>query len=568
MGGLRVALLSFSFQPVRPWPTRPNPQMASAAAGFIIRSGTNLFDPSTNTTLRFVSFNTPTLSLQDDPSFVVPTPFEQDDLLSSIQQMGSRVVRMYALSVQMPSETATATKHIVKSATDGKIGLQEVVMRGLDSALALARQRNVKVIIPLIDRWEWWGGISSFVQLVDASLPTSAFFTNTAVISSFKSIIVQLLTRNNTVNGIPYRNDSTVMLWETGNELELDDGKTPAAWTRDIAAYIRSFDSQHLIMDGSFKHGWDAEVLADPNIDVFSNHFYRNFVPTTGEWALWAVLTAILIIAMVMLCMLVWSPRKIKVVREAKGTDVKRSTRLKQLLLAIVALGAMAGAGAGIAVQVLHRVENPRYGDSSASDAVTVASYNKAYIVGEFGFSAVASIQDVIGNVVRKQEALAGALVWSLRGHSSAGGMYTHKEAHDYQSYHFPGFPAAPGFGPDEQEVINAVKTGAQQIAAQTGFSIPAATLPVPPTLLNATSPALTWRGSAGASSYSVERADAAAATPTWTVVGSQVMDNVPQNKTLFTDSSSVRGVPYLYRVRANNALGTGNASNAVTITG
>jgi hypothetical protein len=50
--------------------------------------------------------------------------------------------------------------------------------------------------------------------------------------------------------------------WETGNELQ-----PPANWTGAIAAFIKSIDSNHLVLDGTY--GINAEALPLPDVDLY-----------------------------------------------------------------------------------------------------------------------------------------------------------------------------------------------------------------------------------------------------------------------------------------------------------
>jgi mannan endo-1,4-beta-mannosidase len=80
-----------------------------------------------------------------------------------------------------------------------------------------------------------------------------------------------VLNRVNTRTGVAYRDDSAILGWETGNELD-----APSAWTARIAKLIKSLDSNHLVIDGYSLHGVREESLADPNIDVVTTHHYPN----------------------------------------------------------------------------------------------------------------------------------------------------------------------------------------------------------------------------------------------------------------------------------------------------
>ncbi len=59
------------------------------------------------------------------------------------------------------------------------------------------------------------------------------------------------------------------MAWETGNEL-----LAPFSWTKEIAAYVKSLDKNHLLLEGTLTREISKEALEDPNIDILSTHHY------------------------------------------------------------------------------------------------------------------------------------------------------------------------------------------------------------------------------------------------------------------------------------------------------
>ena len=77
--------------------------------------------------------------------------------------------------------------------------------------------------------------------------------------------------RTNTLTGIPYKQDKAVLAWETGNEIS-----PPFSWTKEIAAYIKSIDANHLVLEGSGAREISKEALEDPNLDILATHYYHD----------------------------------------------------------------------------------------------------------------------------------------------------------------------------------------------------------------------------------------------------------------------------------------------------
>jgi hypothetical protein len=273
-------------------------EFSAPAIPFITRVGNRLFEGTEP--FRFISYNIPNLHyLEDRPSGrTAPTYYEQFDAIRSIAKMGGRVARTYVLSIVPFNETNTYMSygHIARfpNATvlrppgvtwvsiPNSLGLfiNEELFVVLDTAIAIAGQHQVRLIIPFIDRWTWWGGIEVFANLFN--VPGSQFFTNSVVRQAYRQVVAYVMNRVNTVTGVRYKDDPTILCWETGNELFQTTGtRTPAQWTIDVARYIKSLDSRHLVMDGSYGYyGWPSAIFREASIDILTNHYYQVPFPT------------------------------------------------------------------------------------------------------------------------------------------------------------------------------------------------------------------------------------------------------------------------------------------------
>ena len=217
----------------------------------------------------FVSFNVPNLHyIEDDWRFTsmlryrLPNEYEIHDALQSVALMGGSVVRIYTLSVRKPSDSADVVRHVT-----GPNQFNEEAFVVLDRLLANAAELGVKVIVPFVDNWAYWGGVAEYATF--RGKPREAFFSDEQVIGDFQRTLDHLILRTNTVNGRPYRTDPTIFAWETGNELGCPD-----AWVARIAKYIKQRDPQHALIDGNYGPLIREKSLQDPNIDIVSSHHY------------------------------------------------------------------------------------------------------------------------------------------------------------------------------------------------------------------------------------------------------------------------------------------------------
>jgi mannan endo-1,4-beta-mannosidase len=221
---------------------------------------------------RFISFNVPNLFLvEDNMAFKeenpwrLPDRFEIFDALASVRQQGGQVVRTYVLSVARKNDPPGAPRHVL-----GPGKFNEDPFRTLDLVLKTANETGVRLIIPLVDNWVWWGGRGEYAGF--RGKKPDDFWTDPQVIADFKETIRFVLSRKNTLTGVKYSDDKAILAWETGNELE-----SPPAWTKEIAGYIKSLDKNHPVIDGFHNSVLREESLAMPEVDIVTTHHYPSF---------------------------------------------------------------------------------------------------------------------------------------------------------------------------------------------------------------------------------------------------------------------------------------------------
>jgi hypothetical protein len=243
---------------------------------FITRSGDKLMNG--NNEFRFIGMDTPNLTVVEDNEWGVQgwhrvTEYEISDAFKTILQMGGTVTRTYTLSIQGGASNTNNESHI------HRIGnYDEAMFKDLDLVLKLANEYKIRLIIPFIDNWDWWGGTKEFAGF--SGKTQAEFCTDSTVISNYKLLISYVLNRINTYTGIKYKDDPAILAWETGNELGPENSNGDVTlldkWTNEIATYIKSIDKNHLVADGKdcFRYGISDAQLNDSNIDMITDHYY------------------------------------------------------------------------------------------------------------------------------------------------------------------------------------------------------------------------------------------------------------------------------------------------------
>ena len=239
----------------------------TSLTNFITARDGKLFDGANE--FRFISFDIPNLLMvEDNVPFVeenpwrLPDKFEINDALATLQQLGGTVARSYVITVVRTNDLPGMPRHVL-----GPGEFNEDAFRTMDEVLAAANRTGVRLIIPLVDNWVWQGGRAEYAGWRGKT--KDEFWTDPQLIADFEQTIHFILTRTNTITGVRYADDPAILCWETGNELF-----SPASWTREIARYLKSLDTNHLVMDGFNASTLRAESLEIPDVDIVTTHHY------------------------------------------------------------------------------------------------------------------------------------------------------------------------------------------------------------------------------------------------------------------------------------------------------
>jgi mannan endo-1,4-beta-mannosidase len=236
-----------------------------------------------------------------------------DDLFAAARALGLKVMRVWgmlergSLDGSVPSVDGAGQKDGVyfqywdadahrPAYNDGPDGLVR-----LDYVAAAAAQHGIKLIVVLTNNWREFGGIDQYLLWYGRD-KHHEFFTAPEVTQAYRDWVEHVITRKNSVTGVLYRDDPTIMAWELGNEprckngsaFDSDNGwdkQTLSTWAGEMSAYVKSLDSNHLVSvgDEGFLDSGDvnahfayraeggvdhAALTALPNVDFGTFHLY------------------------------------------------------------------------------------------------------------------------------------------------------------------------------------------------------------------------------------------------------------------------------------------------------
>ncbi|KAG0147837.1 hypothetical protein CROQUDRAFT_42293 [Cronartium quercuum f. sp. fusiforme G11] len=185
----------------------------------------------------------------------------------------------------------------------------EEVFVGLDRSLVEFSKHDMRVVMTLNNFWHWSGGYAQYVSWAtsDSQIPYppswdpnlnqpygaytfnlnifkfssySARFYNDSTITAttqqwFRNHIYKVINRVNTITGVAYKDDPTIMTWELTNEPQ----EPPLNWIRvvDTAQYIKSLAPRQLVtvgFEGKNGEWWFKRVHSPDVIDYACGHLW------------------------------------------------------------------------------------------------------------------------------------------------------------------------------------------------------------------------------------------------------------------------------------------------------
>ncbi|XP_074273658.1 mannan endo-1,4-beta-mannosidase 6-like [Silene latifolia] len=133
----------------------------------------------------------------------------------------------------------------------------EHVFKGLDFVVSEAKKHKIRLILSLVNNWNDYGGKAQYVKWgKQAGLNLSSdddFFSDSTLKTYYKNHVKTVLNRVNTYTKVAYKDDPTILAWELMNEPQCtsdSSGDKLQAWIEEMAVYVKSFDTNHLLVVG------------------------------------------------------------------------------------------------------------------------------------------------------------------------------------------------------------------------------------------------------------------------------------------------------------------------------
>src|SRR3981081_1373428 len=137
----------------------------------------------------------------------------------------------------------------------------------LDRVIAEAARNHIRVQLCLGNWWRDTGGVTQYLRWAgingadDDNYPfghndekAMLFYTNETTRRLYREHVEKIVTRQNSVTGVMYRDDPTIFGYELMNEARCLTGRGAErrAWLAEMSAYLKSLDPEHLIAPGDW----------------------------------------------------------------------------------------------------------------------------------------------------------------------------------------------------------------------------------------------------------------------------------------------------------------------------
>jgi mannan endo-1,4-beta-mannosidase len=203
--------------------------------------------------------------------------------LDHLQQLGVTNLRVMASSEGPDTEPYRVVPALMPSPGE----YNESVFDGLDFFLAELGKRDMKAVMVLNNYWQWSGGMAQYVSWSEeTSIPypgdwgaflaySAKFYACDECQTWYRHHIETIVNRINPYAGLAYRDDPAIFSWELANEPR----RYPDAWIDDTAAFIKSFDPNHMVTTGSegsppYENQDFIETHDGPDIDYVTIHIW------------------------------------------------------------------------------------------------------------------------------------------------------------------------------------------------------------------------------------------------------------------------------------------------------
>jgi mannan endo-1,4-beta-mannosidase len=153
----------------------------------------------------------------------------------------------------------------------------------IDFLINEASKRKLRLIIAFLDYWAYTGGAPQMNAWRGGGKDDHSFAESAQSQADYKELVRTVVTRVNSLSGVAYKDDPTIMAWELMNEPDIHPTSLFLSWVGEMAAYVKSIDPNHLLASGSGSIQTKLVELQTPAIDFGTWHGYPAYEHVAPE---------------------------------------------------------------------------------------------------------------------------------------------------------------------------------------------------------------------------------------------------------------------------------------------
>jgi mannan endo-1,4-beta-mannosidase len=150
----------------------------------------------------------------------------------------------------------------------------EATFAALDFVVAEAKARKLRLLLPLLNHWTDYGGISAYSRWDVPAREWApgdacpAFYRSPVSRAQYKAMATTVTSRVSSISGVAMRDEPAIFAWELCNECRCrgEAGAAPlAAWYAEMASFVKRLAPRQLLAAGSeglYSPPPDADAIA------------------------------------------------------------------------------------------------------------------------------------------------------------------------------------------------------------------------------------------------------------------------------------------------------------------
>lgn len=192
-----------------------------------------------------------------------------DLVMGQLKQSGLKVLRCWGFNdISFENQTSEVWFQSFIEGQPPVINTGPNGLQQLDAVVASAEKHGIKLIIPFVNNWDDYGGMSAYLAYYGGN--ASTWYTSEVIQAQYQTYIAAVVSR--------YKHSKAIFAWELANEARCEkcDFSIITNWATRTSAYIKRLDHHHMVTlgdEGWFNGGGDGSSIytGKDGIDFVAN---------------------------------------------------------------------------------------------------------------------------------------------------------------------------------------------------------------------------------------------------------------------------------------------------------